>query len=568
MPSTPLLVLHRRFCFLSILALVLAGLTGCSERSPKPDPTRVASTTGNLFEDSTKRAHFDFVHQLADGQLDNIIKSDGAGGVVFDYDNDGWVDIYLVNSGPAPLVTKESGGASRPPNKLYRNRGDGTFEDVTLQAGVEGRGFGITAAAADYDNDGFPDLLVVNVDSLILFHNNGNGTFSDVTKKAGLSSSGTGISATFLDIDNDGYLDVFVANYLRYDPAVKNPPGSQAPYPGPLAYDPQFNVLYRNTGEGQFEDISERAGIRIPGHRAMSVSPFDYNGDGCPDLYISNDGTPNLLLANDGHGHFKEAGLSAGVGFNQFGAAEGSMGAAVGDSNGDGRADLFVTRFGTASLYQNSGSGFFEDHIQSSGILAVTSRYTGWGGNFLDFDNDGDLDLFIVNGDAHFMRGMPPLLLENAGSGSFKDASANGGDLFKRTLNARGCGVLDFDNDGRLDVLLTTLGDRAELWRNVNPSKNHWIAFKLEGTRSNRESFGARIQVVLGSRTLAAEMRCPTSYVFQQDSRVHFGLRTSGVLDRVEVRWPSGQSVTLTNVSADRILKIVEPGESRWAVRQ
>ena len=492
------------------------------------------------------------------------MESDGAGGVFLDLDGDGFLDVYLVNSGPAPVLSDAPAGTERWPNRLYRNRGDGSFEDVTRRAGVEGRGFGTTAAAADYDNDGLTDLLVVNFGGLILYHNEGHGTFADVTEKAGLTSKQAGISATFLDVDNDGYLDVFIANYLRYDPAVKVPPGTKAPYPGPLSYEPEFNILYRNRGDGTFADLSEAAGIRIPGHRAMSVAALDYDLDGDEDLYVSNDGTPNLLLANDDKGHFTEVGLKAGVSFNQFGAADGSMGAAVGDANGDGLPDLFVTRFGNASLYLSSRGGFFEDRIQPSGILPISSQYTGWGGNFLDFDNDGDLDLFIANGDAHFMKGMPPLLLENRGDGSFSDASAKVGLVFKQLLNARGSGAWDFDNDGRMDLLITSLGDRVVLWRNMGQTGNHWLTLKLEGTRGNRDGFGAQVRVTAGGPTLYAESRCPTSYVFQQDPRLHFGLGGSRVVDRIEVRWPGGQTQTLTNVVADQVLKVTEPGESRW----
>jgi len=235
------------------------------------------------------------------------------------------------------------------------------------------------AAAADYDNDGYTDLLVVNFGSLILYHNNGDGTFTDVTAKAGLTSKHAGISATFLDYDGDGYLDIFVANYLVYDPAIRVPPGSQVPYPGPLSYEPEFNTLYRNRGDGTFEDVSERTGIRVAGHRAMSVTPLDYNLDGNPDLYISNDGTPNLLLANDGKGHFEDVAMQCGVAYDQVGMAAGSMGAAVGDCTGDGLPDLLVTRLGNASLYINSKNGFFSDLAATSGILNLSTRYTGWG---------------------------------------------------------------------------------------------------------------------------------------------------------------------------------------------
>jgi hypothetical protein len=518
-----------------------------------------------LFEDVTAQAGIAFVHQLADGKLDNIMESDGAGGVCLDYDNDGFVDIYFVNSGPAPVLSDAPPGTPRWPNRLYRNRGNGTFEDATQRAKVEGRGFGTTAAAADYDNDGFTDLLVVNFDGLILYHNEGNGTFTDATAKAGLKSKGPGISATFLDAENDGFLDIFVANYLRFDPAIKNPPGTKAPYPGPLSYESEFNLLYRNRGDGTFEDVSERSGIRVPGHRAMSVAAFDYDLDGDQDLYVSNDGTANLLLANDGKGQFSDVALLAGVGFNQFGAADGSMGAAAGDCSGDGRPDLFVTRFGKASLYINSPQAFFEDRVQPAGILQLSSQFTGWGGNFLDFDNNGTLDLFIANGDPHFLNGMPPLLFENRGGGAFVDASARSGSLFKKPFNARGSAALDFNNDGRMDLLMTTLAGPAVLWRNSGAASNHWLTLTLEGARGNRDAFGALVTVHAGSLTLHAEARCPTSYVTQQDRRLHFGLNTQSVAERVVIRWPGGQTSTLTNVAADQFLRVVEPGASRWS---
>ncbi len=558
-------------------ACILAGLAllaGCGPAPVETDgqPSARQSTPASsqaaclpdLFEDVTHRAGIDFVHQLAGGTLDNIMKSDGAGGTVLDFDRDGYLDLYLVNSGPDPVLGQTPEGTPRWPNRLYRNRGDGTFEDVTARAGVGGHGFGTTAAAADYDNDGDTDLLVVNFNGLIVYRNNGDETFNDVTERAGLISSQAGISATFADVDNDGHLDLFVANYLRYDPAVQVPPGAQTPYPGPLAYEPEFNLLYRNRGNGTFEDISERAGIRIPGHRAMSVSAYDYDLDGDADFYVSNDGTPNLLLSNDGQGRFTEVGLKSGAGFNQFGGAEGSMGAAIGDCNGDGLPDMFVTRFGKASLYINSPGGFFEDRIQPSGILQVTSKFTGWGGNFLDSDNDGDLDLFIANGDAHFLKGMPPLLFENQGKASFAETSARGGSAFAAPHNARGSGAWDFDNDGRLDLILTTLGGPAVLLRNVGSTPTRWITLQLEGTQSNRDGFGAHVRVTAGGRTRAAQSRCPTSYIFQQDPRLHFGLGASPAADRIEIRWSSGQAQTLTNVAAGQLLKITEPGASRW----
>jgi hypothetical protein len=507
----------------------------------------------------TRSAGLVFTHQIANGQLDNIMKSDGAGGTVLDFDGDGWMDVYLVNSGPMPVLSDAPPGTPRLPNRLFRNRGDGTFEDVAARAGVEGRGFGTTAAAADYDNDGDTDLLVVNFGELILYRNRRDGTFEDATAAAGLTSTQAGISATFLDIDRDGWLDLFVANYLEFDPAIKPPPGSGVPYPGPLSYEPQFNLLYRNRGDGTLEDVSERAGIRIAGHRGMSVTPIDYDDDGDQDLYVSNDGTANLLLVNDGTGRFAERALETGVAFDQFGQAGGSMGATVGDVDADGRPDLFVTRFGNASLYINSAGGFFEDRVVASGILGVSSKFTGWGGNFFDHDNDGDLDLFIANGDPHYLKGMPCLLLENRGAAVFVDASARGGSFFREPANLRGSGALDYDNDGRVDLVLTSLGGPAALLRNVGSAPGHWLTVWLVGARSNRDGFGSKVTVVAGGRTQRAEARCPTSYVFQGDPRLHFGLGTAATIERVEIRWPGGQTQTIAAPGVDTILRVIEP---------
>jgi hypothetical protein len=547
---------------LGLLLLVACGPSESpppTQRGAPPSASSPSRADSPVFEEVAERTQLEFSHQLADGQLDNIMESDGAGGAALDFDGDGFLDVYFVNSGPAPVLSEAPASTPRWPNRLLRNRGDGTFEEVTKRAGVEGRDFGTTAAAADYDNDGDTDLLVVNFGSLILYQNQGDRTFKDVTAAAGLTSPQAGISATFFDADRDGRLDLFVANYLKFDPKIKVEEGSKVPYPGPLAYEAEFNLLFHNRGDGTFEDISERAGIRIPGHRAMSVTPLDYDLDGDTDLYVSNDGTANLMLVNDGQGRFKDVGLQTGAGLNQFGTADGSMGAAVADGNGDGLPDLFVTRFGKASFYVNSRGGFFEDRIQASGILEVSSRFTGWGGNFLDFDNDGDQDVFIVNGHAHFLQGMPPLLLENLGEGNFKDASARAGTFFATRLNARGSGALDFDNDGRMDLVLTTLGDQARLLHNVSNAPGHWLKLKLVGTRSNRDGFGALVKLTAAGRTWTAEMRCPTSYVFQQDSRLHFGLGAATRAEGLEIRWPSGQTQTLTNVAADQILQIKEP---------
>ncbi|MDH7501874.1 MAG: CRTAC1 family protein [Verrucomicrobiota bacterium] len=559
-------------CCMIACVLVVAGCgRKPATREPSPETTNgqpiQRAAAAPVYVDIAEQSGLNFVHVVrsgsADGAIANILDSDGAGGAILDFDGDGLMDVYLANSGVPQSLSDNPMERSRRSNRLYRNLGNGRFEDVTEKAGVSGHGFGVTAAAADYDNDGDTDLFVVNFDGYILYENLGNGTFRDVTERAGITAKKTGISATFFDMDNDGYLDLLVANYLVFDPAIKPPPGSGVPYAGPLFYQAELNILYRNNGDGTFRDVSEQAGILVPGHRAMSVAALDFDLDGDTDLYVSNDGTPNLLFVNDGKGKFKEEGFLRGVAYNQFGAAEGSMAATVGDCNGDGLPDMFVTRFGVPSLYVNGPGCVFEDRGAAAGVGKLTSGLTSWGGNFVDFDNDGVLDLFIANGDAHFVKGMRPLLLQNDGRASFKDAAAIAGPFFSQMVNARGSGLVDFDNDGRLDIVICTLGGPVALLHNRAQTQNHWLKLRLEGTRSNLDGFGALVRVHAGGRTLAAECRCPTTYVFQSDPRLHFGLGPNPKVERIEIRWPSGQTQVLTDVQPDTILRVREPGESQ-----
>ena len=552
------------------IGFCLLLVQGCSnQESPKEKaaPTAALSPTPpikpasqDLFEDVTRAAGITFVHQFCDTKIANILESNGAGAAWLDYDGDGLMDLYLVNSGPLEGVTHHAPGTVRQPSRLYRNRGDGTFEDVTKKAGLEGAGYGTAAVAADYDNDGHTDLFVTGVGGCHLYHNRGDGTFEDVTEKAGVGNSGgTAIGAVFLDADNDGYLDLFVVNYLSFDPKYQlyfNPDA----YPGPLSYKPQFNKLYRNRGNGTFEDVSDTSGIKIPGHRAMSAAVFDYNGDGAPDLYISNDGTPNLLLVNDGHGHFRDVALEAGVAFNAMGEAAGSMAATIGDCNGDGYADILVTRFGYGSLYMGTAQGAYDDRMMASGLGALTAQFVGWGGAFLDYDNAGRLDIFIANGDPHYLVGWESLLLENTGEGVYRDAVEKGGAFFKTKIRGRGCAVADYDNDGRMDVLVTAIGDRPFLLHNRDHSGNHWLTLDLEGTKSNRDGFGAKVKLTAGGRTYVTESRCAFGFLTQSERRLHFGLGAATGIERMEIRWPSRQSQVLENVKVDQILKVREPG--------
>jgi enediyne biosynthesis protein E4 len=570
----------RGYCVVVSVALA-AGSISCGRDGGAPtedggrSPSRTASGHGaatltppisagpaDLFEDVTKQAGVDFVHQFCDTRLANIIQSSGSGVSILDFDGDGFMDLYFVNAGPLQGVTNHEPGTQRQPNRLYRNRGDGTFEDVTARAGVAGHGYGIAAVSGDFNNDGWADLYVVNVGKNILYRNRGDGTFVDVTDQAGVGDTGTGIGALWVDVDRNGLLDLFVANYLTYDPDYNlyfNPDA----YPGPLAYNGEFNVLYRNRGDGTFEDISEASGIQIPGHRGMSVTAFDYTGNGFPDLYICNDMTPNLLLVNDGTGRFTDKALQVGVAFNAAGEAAGSMTAAIGDINGDLIPDILVSRFGYGSLYIGNKRGFFDDRLIGSGLASMTAQYVGWGCNLFDFDNNGFLDIFIANGDAHHLVGWESLLLKNAGDATFVDARDQAGAFFDAKIRARGSVVLDLDNDGRLDLLVTAIGDRPFLLRNRGEYNHNWIKLDLEGTQSNRDGFGSRILLTAGGRQWHAEAKCPATFLGSSDPRVHFGLGTAERVDRIEIRWPSGTLQVLEGVPVNQVLKVKEPSETR-----
>lgn len=519
---------------------------------------QIPAGPADLFEDIGPSAGIRFVHQFCHRKIANILLSNGSGGAVLDYDRDGWMDLYLVNWGPLEGVTARELGTRREPNRLFRNRGDGTFEDVAGRAGLAGRGFSSAVAAGDYDNDGHTDVYVVNVGPNALYRNCGDGTFEDVTARAGVADAGTGISAVFLDADRDGRLDLFVANYLTFDPSTVSEQNPGA-YPGPLAYPGEANVLYRNRGDGTFEDVTRASGLHAPGHRAMSVSAFDCDRDGDTDLYVSNDDTPNALWLNDGAGRFQDAAIESGVAFNAIGEAPGSMNAAFADANGDGLMDMYITRLGYGSLYMRNAQGRYDDRMWASGLGRLTQKHVGWGGLFLDFDNDTDADLFIASGDAFTLEGTHTLLLENDGAGRFSDASVRGGAFFRKAINGRGAAVADFDNDGRLDVVATALADRVFVLRNRGSSRNHWLKLSFEGTRSNRDGFGALVTVSAGDRTWHGEALCPVGFLMQGDTRVHFGLGGVTRVDRVSVRWPSGRRQELTDVAVDRVVHLREP---------
>jgi hypothetical protein len=530
---------------------------------PRGDPGSAAGPSssvpageGDLFVDATEGAGLAFLHRLGDGRMDCVVEAAGAGGAVLDYDGDGRMDLYLVQSGWVEGVSRGERPADPPRNRLFRNRGDGTFEDVTERAGVACGRCGVAAAAGDYDGDGHVDLYVVNVGPNVLYRNRGDGTFEDATERAGVGDPRCGVGAAFLDADGDGRPDLFVANYVDFDPAYRLyfPPDG---FPGPLAYEPEPSVLYRNRGDGTFEDVSERSGIRAGAGRAMGVAAADFDGDGRTDLFVANDATANALLRNEGNGRFRDDALSAGVAYGMQGEATAAMCGVVGDADGDGRPDLFVSDGAYGSLFRNLGGGRFEDRVFSSGLAAPRAHSPAWGSAWIDFDADGDEDLFVVSGDLHHEIGREDFLFENRGSGTFADASARGGAWFRAALNGRACLPADFDDDGRVDVVVTNLLDRAVLLRNRAPA-GAWLTVSLRGLPPATGGLGAKVSVTAGGRTRTKECGAASVYLGQGDPRLHFGLGGAERVERVEVRWASGARTVLEGVEARRVLVVRE----------
>ena len=493
----------------------------------------------------------------------------GSGGLFFDFDDDGWIDIFLVDGGSIadPRV------AATARHRLYRNRGNGTFEDVSAQSGIRHREYGMGACAGDYDNDGAVDLYVTNYGPNGLYRNVGHGRFTEVPRAGGAGTALWSTSCAFADVDRDGFLDLFVTNYVQADKANNKFCGKRSPvmlrgYCHPLAYDPLPNVLYRNTGKGTFEDISVKAGIAGLRGNGLGVAVTDVNDDGWPDVFVANDAVPHFLFHNTGKGTFTEDALIAGVAVSTDGQARAGMGTAFGDYDGDGRPDLVVTNHETEmhSLLRNLGDGLFAEVTVASGLGSVTQPFVGFGVVFLDYDNDADLDLSIVNG--HVLDNIAEirsgglyaqrrLLVQNT-AGRFRDVSTEAGSAFARAGVGRGLVAGDIDNDGDLDLLVTNNGGRAELLRNDGSGHGPALLLRLIGTKSNRDAIGARVRVTTGSRTQVREVVSGVSYLGQNDLRVHVGLGDRARVDRLEIRWPSGLVEQVADVSANGILTIRE----------
>ncbi len=526
-----------------------------------------ASEIAVRMTDVTGESGIGFVHSHGGDGQGYIVEGVVGGIALFDYDGDGFIDIYFLNGTPLRGTQVDT----PPRNALFRNHGDGTFTDVTEQAGVGDLGHGLAVTVGDYNNNGHPDLYISNFGPNVLYRNNGDGTFTDVTAQAGVGNGDrVGAGASFLDIEGNGRLDLFVSNYIdfNYENHVPLPMGRWLFQAGPQYYNPLPDALYRNQGDGTFVDISESSGIGTVAGPGMGIVSFDANDNGYPDILVSNDGGPNFLYQNDGRGRFTEVGLEAGLAYDFLGNSNSSMGVDCGDFDNDGRLDLIMTNFASEMpvLYRNMGEGFFLDTSSAARLSAGLFPHVTWGTGFADFDNDGHRDLFIACGhfdpiehvDDRTAFRVPNFLLRNRGDGTFEDVSKAVGSGLAVVESSRGVGLDDLNNNGRIDVVVLNSNAPPTLIRNDTTSDHHWLQLRLRGVWSNREAVGARVQVRSGELEQVAEVHSGRGYQSHYGTRLSFGLGLRARVDWVRVRWPGGATEIFRDLPVDRLSILTE----------
>lgn len=544
--------------------------------APKPSPSPAPQNqVPGRFVDITEKAGVHFLHQAPHTSLKYLIETMGSGVALFDCDNDGRLDLYLVNgapySDPTPkgFIPQKTGPEYW--NRMYRQKADGTFEDITEKSGLKGVGYGMGVAVADYDNDGYEDVFVTAYGGNRLYHNNGNCTFTDVTDRAGVGGSGWSSSATWVDLDNDGLLDLVVARYVTWDWSDlycgEHQEGMRG-YCHPDVFPPIAMLVYHNDGNGHFSEVSHKLGLDKPA-KALGLAIGDYDRDGRIDLFVANDSMPEFLFHQKTDGTFEELGLESGVAVNSEGQTYAGMGVDFADYNNDGWPDLVVTDLANQkyALYENTRDGLFNYSTESSGIGAMTRLHSGWSLRFLDYDNDGWKDLLIAQGHdldtieksfplLHYRE--PMMLARNTGK-KFVDVSSISGDVFREPWVGRGMAIGDLDNDGRIDAVVSTNGGAAHILHNETVAGNHWITLRLTGHKSNRDGIGAQVKLTTPQGTQWVTVTTSSGYLSASDPRVHFGMGSSVSATNIEIRWPSGIVQTLADVKGDRQVQVDEP---------
>lgn len=516
------------------------------------------------FTDVTQESGIDFLYNFGDESYENILESSGSGVTVFDYNNDGLMDIYLLNGTYLPGISDENGKKFEgSTNAIYHNNGDGTFKDVSSASRLDDSSWGMAAAPVDLDQDGYQDLYLLNYGDNIYMHNNGDGTFSDQTETLGLKGPAElnsfvkwSIGAAFWDQNKDGRLDVMVGNFLAFDPGyVSAEAPNMMPHPG--EYRGQASMLYEQQEDGSFKEVTKAYGLFYPDSKCMGLSVFDYDADGDLDIFQANDHQKNFLFRNDS-GKYQEVGVASGIATNSNGQETGSMHATLGDVDGDGLIDILVTDLKYGALYKNLGNGLYRDITESSGIAGPMRGKGCWGASFLDFDNDGDLDLVTANGTAEELILQYPLLLENDGDGRFKDVGKEAGPYFQTKRSGRGLAILDFDNDGDIDILISHVDLEAApaLLRNESGKENHWLGLTLTGPLGLSSGLGALVTVEAGGSKQVAINQWSMGYLSNNDPRVHLGLGRAEKIDRLLVSWPDGRQQSFEDLETDEYITI------------
>jgi len=518
------------------------------------------------FTDVTEQAGIDFRYTFGDYTYENILESSGSGITIFDYNNDGLPDLYMLNGTYVEGISDEAGKVFKNTgNKLYKNNGNGTFTEVSQEAGVDDRNWGMAAGAIDYDNDGDEDLYVLNYGPNVFYRNNGDGTFSDITGSTGLKGPEMlngflkwSVGVAFWDFNSDNRIDAMVGNFLAFDPDYVSLTDPHI-MPHPSEYKGQASMLYQQQPDGQFVDVTKKYGLYFPDSKCMGLTIYDYDNDGDLDIFQGNDHQLNFLFRNDNL-RFTDVAIPSGVAANSHGVPTGSMHGSIGDINGDGLIDLLVVDLRYGALYRNTGNGLFEDITDESGVAGAFAGKGAWGAELFDYDNDGDLDIFSANGTAEELILQPPLLLENNGKGHFKNVGPELCDYFSTKRSGRTMAVWDYDNDGDMDIIVShiDLQATATLLRNDGDNSNHWLGLKLIGKNGPASAIGARINVKIGNKNRVYINQWSTSYLSNNDSRLHIGLGQDKHIDRIEILWSDGREETYNNPPVDCYLTIKE----------